>query len=136
MLQPRRTKFRKSFRGKNHGLAYVGNTVSNGEIGLQTLEPAWLNEKQLESARKAIVRETKRKGKIWLKVFPHKPFTKKPAEVRMGKGKGDVAGYVAVVKPGRVLFELAGIPLDVARIALEKASVKLPVKTQIINRGL
>lgn len=134
MLQPKRTKFRKSFRGRMTGLSYVGNNVHNGEIGLQTLEPAWLNEKQLESARKAIVRETKRKGKLWLKVFPHKSYTKKPAEVRMGKGKGDVAGYVAVVQPGRVLFELAGVPLDVARVALEKASVKLPVKTQIITR--
>jgi len=133
-LQPKRTKFRKAFRGDMHGLALRGCDVSNGEFGLQTLEPAWITEQQIESARKAIVRETKRKGKLWLKIFPHKPFTKKPAEVRMGKGKGDVAGYVAVVRPGRVLFEIAGVDAAVAKAAFDKASTKLNVKTQIIHR--
>jgi len=136
MLQPKRTKFRKSFRGRMKGLATSGMKVTSGDYGLQSLEPSWINEKQIESARKAIVRETKRKGKLWLKIFPHKSYTKKPAEVRMGKGKGDVAGYVAVVKPGRVMFEIAGVDKEVAVAALKKASTKLPVKTQIISRHI
>lgn len=118
------------------GQAKGGSEVEFGDMGLQSLEPCWITERHIESARKAIVRETKRKGKVWLRIFPHKPYTKKPAEVRMGKGKGDVAGYVAVVKPGRIMFEIAGVDLEVAREALRKAGNKLPVKTQIINREI
>jgi large subunit ribosomal protein L16 len=117
-------------------MARSGRDLSNGDFGLQSVDGSWINERQIEAARKAIVRETKRKGKLWLKIFPHKPYTKKPAETRMGKGKGDVAGYVAVVKPGRVIFELAGVEEVVAREALRKAGTKLPVKTQIINRHI
>lgn len=134
MLQPKRTKYRKAFRGRMKGNAQVGAEITNGEYGLQSLEPAWIKSNQIEAARKAIVRETKRKGKVWIKLFPHKPYTKKPAEVRMGKGKGDLAGYVAVVKPGTVLVEMAGVDESVAREALRKAATKFPVKTQIITR--
>jgi large subunit ribosomal protein L16 len=136
MLQPRRTKYRKSFRGRMKGLPRTGHKVINGEYGLQSLEPAWITERQIEAARKAIVRETKRKGKIWLKIFPHKPYTKKPGEVRMGKGKGDVEGYVAVVRPGRIMIEIAGVDDDVAKTSLKKAAQKFPVKTQIISREI
>lgn len=134
MLQPKRTKYRKSFRGRMRGLSTSGNSLVNGEFGLQAVEPAWVHSKQIEAARKAVVRETKRKGKLWLKIFPHKPYTKKPGEVRMGKGKGDVEGYVAVIKPGRIMFEIAGVTETVAREALRKAGQKLPIKTQIISR--
>jgi large subunit ribosomal protein L16 len=136
MLQPKKTKYRKQFRGRMKGKAKAGTEVTNGDLGLQSLEPAWINGRQLEAARKAIVRETKRKGKVWLKVFPDKPYTKKPAEVRMGKGKGEVDTYVAVVKPGRIIFEIAGVPEETAREALRKAGTKLPVKTNIISRGI
>jgi large subunit ribosomal protein L16 len=134
MLQPKRTKHRKHFRGKMKGDAKGGFVMVNGEIALQATDRSWIDARQIEAARKAIVRETKRKGKVWLRIFPDKPFTKKPAEVRMGKGKGDVAGYVSVVKPGRVIFEIAGVPLNIAREALRKAGHKLSVKTQIIER--
>lgn len=134
MLQPKRTKYRKSFRGRMRGVSTSGHNLVNGEFGLQAVEPAWVHSKQIEAARKAVVRETKRKGKLWLKIFPHKPYTKKPGEVRMGKGKGDVEGYVAVVKPGRIMFEIAGVAEIVAREALRKAGQKLPIKTQIISR--
>lgn len=110
--------------------------VTHGDFGLQSTEPAWINSQQLEAARKAIVRETKRRGKVWLKVFPHKPYSKKPAEVRMGSGKGEVAGYVAVVKPGKVMFEISGLPEETAKEALRKAGTKLPVKSQIISRDI
>lgn len=134
MLQPKRTKHRKSFRGRMRGLAIAGSDLTTGEFGLQAMEPAWVHSKQIEAARKAVVRETKRKGKLWLKIFPHKPYTKKPGEVRMGKGKGDVEGYVAVVKPGRIMLEIAGVSETIAREALRKAGQKLPIKTQIITR--
>jgi large subunit ribosomal protein L16 len=134
MLQPKRTKYRKQFRGRMKGLSHSGNEVINGEYGLQSVEPAWIKANQIEAARKVIVRETKRKGKIWLKIFPDKPYSKKPGEVRMGKGKGEVEGYVAVVRPGRVMIEIAGVPEDVAMSALRKAGQKFPVKTQIITR--
>lgn len=136
MLQPRKTKYRKSFRGKMRGMTKSSGLVTHGDFGLQTTEPAWISANQLEAARKAIVGETKRRGKVWMKVFPHKPYSKKPAEVRMGSGKGDVAGYVAVVKPGRVMFEISGLPDDIAKEALRKASTKLPVKCQIISREI
>lgn len=134
MLQPKKTKYRKTFKGKMRGVATSGNKISYGEFGLKSLDRSWITANQIESARKVIVRETKRKGKLWIKIFPDKPFTKKPAEVKMGKGKGDVQGYVAVVRPGRVLFELGGIDKQVAIKALSEASHKLPVKTKIIER--
>lgn len=135
MLQPKRTKYRKCFTGKMRGLAQKGNTITVGEFGLQALERSWINSRQIESARKVIVRETKRKGKLWIKIFPHKPYTKKPAEVKMGKGKGDVEGYVAVVKPGRVIFELGGVDEATATEALKQAGQKLPIKTKVITKN-
>ncbi len=121
-------------RGRMKGQATRGNTLTVGDYGLQALDCAWVESKQIESARKVIVREMKRKGKLWIRAFPDKPFTKKPAEVRMGKGKGDVAGYVAVIKPGRILFELGGVSRDIAYSALRKAGQKLPIKTKVINK--
>lgn len=134
MLQPKRTKYRKAFRGKMPGLATKGAEISNGEVGLQAKTRSWITSRQIEAARKVIVREVKRKGKLWIRIFPNKPYTKKPLEVRMGKGKGDVEGYVAVVKPGRILFELGGVNEEVARKALEKAGQKLPVLTRVVTK--
>ena len=134
MEGPRRTKHRKAFRGRMNGLALRGSELNMGEFGLKSVTRHWITAKQLESARKAIVKEMKRKGKLWIRVFPDKPFTKKPAEVRMGKGKGDVEGYVAVVKPGRILFELGGVTEEIANSALRKAAQKLPVLTKIISK--
>ncbi|MFW5702865.1 MAG: 50S ribosomal protein L16 [Candidatus Dojkabacteria bacterium] len=134
MLQPKRTKYRKQFRGKMRGRATAGNQLTNGAFGLQSLDRSWVSSRQIEAARKVIVRETKRKAKLWMKIFPDKPYTKKPAEVRMGKGKGDVDSYVAVVKPGRIIMEMSGVEASIAREALRKAAQKLPVKTQIIVR--
>lgn len=134
MLEPKRTKHRKVFRGKNRGVALRGNSLSMGEFGLQTLQRAWLNGKQIESARKVIVKEMKRKGKLWIKVFPDHSYTAKPAEVRMGKGKGEVQGYVAVIKPGRILFEISGVAEEVANEAFRKAGQKLPVLTKIVAK--
>jgi large subunit ribosomal protein L16 len=136
MLQPKQTKYRKQFRGRMRGKASSGYQVTNGDYGLKTLEAAWITAQQIEAARKAIVRETKRKGKVWLKIFPDKSYTKKPSEVRMGKGKGDVAGYVAVVKPGRIMFEMGGVDDKIAIAALRKAGMKLPVKTEIVEKEL
>jgi large subunit ribosomal protein L16 len=116
------------------GDATSGAELAMGEFALQSTTRSWIDSRQLEAARKALVREMKRKGKLWIRVFPHLPYTKKPAEVRMGKGKGDVAGYVAVVRPGRIIFELGGIPESVARAALKKAAQKLPVLTRIISK--
>lgn len=136
MLQPKKTKHRKQFRGKRGGIVVKkGAVITMGDFALQAIERAWVTERQIESARKAIVRETKRKGKLWLKIFPDKPYTAKPAETRMGKGKGDVAGYVSVVKPGRVLFELGGVTEEVAREAFRVAGHKLPIKTQFVTRA-
>lgn len=134
MLSPAKTKYRKMFKlkGSMSGLASRGNQVTVGEYGLQTLERCNMTGNQIEAARKVIVRETGRKGKLWLRIFPSKPVTNKPAEVRMGSGKGDVVKYVAVVKPGKLLFELGGVDLATAKLALEKASAKLPVKTKFI----
>lgn len=117
------------------GDATSGAELAMGEFALQSTTRSWIDSRQLEAARKAVVREMKRKGKLWIRIFPHLPYTKKPAEVRMGKGKGDVAGYVAVVRPGRIIFELGGIPEGVARAALNKAAQKLPILTRIISKN-
>lgn len=134
MLMPKRVKYRRVHRGRLTGQAQRGAEVHFGEYGLQALEPCWMTSRQLEAARRAIVRYIKRGGKIWIRVFPDKPVSKKPAETRMGGGKGAPDHWVAVVKPGRVLFEIAGVREDVAREALRLASHKLPIKTQFIRR--
>ena len=134
MLQPKRTKFRKQFKGRNRGLAQRGNFVAFGDYGLKSLDRGQLTSRQIEAARRAMTRFVKRGGKIWIRVFPDKPITKKPLEVRMGKGKGNPEGWVAVVKPGRMMFELEGVPEDVARRALELAAAKLPVKCKFVVR--
>lgn len=132
MLQPKRLKHRKHFRGKMTGKSVSGATLAFGEIGLKTLECSWIKAKQIESARKAISHATKRLGKLWIRIFPDKTYTKKAAGSRMGGGKGEIEGYVAVVKPGRILFELTGVTESVAKRALWLAGRKLPVKTKII----
>ncbi|MBT9163298.1 MAG: 50S ribosomal protein L16 [Chloroflexi bacterium] len=134
MLQPKRVKFRKSQRGRRKGKAYSSNVVDFGEFGLQALEPAWVTSRQIEAARRAIVHHTKRGGQVWIRIFPDKPVTARPPETRMGKGKGPVDHWVAVVKPGRVLFEIAGIREDMAREALRLASHKLPISTRQITK--
>jgi len=134
MLQPKRTKFRKAFKGRMKGIATRGNKLTMGEYGLQALNRGIIKANQLESARKVIVRETKRRGKLWVKIFPAKPYTRKPAEVKMGKGKGDVECYVVVIKPGRVIFELGGISREVALKALKEAGHKLPMRTRVITK--
>lgn len=134
MLMPKRVKYRKQQRGRMKGKATKGNTVTYGEYGLQALEPGWITSNQIEAARIALTRYTRRGGKVWIKIFPHKPVTKKPAETRMGSGKGSPEYWVAVVKPGRVMFEVAGIPEDMAREALRLASHKLPVKCKFVKR--
>jgi len=134
MLMPKRMKYRKQMRGRMKGRATQGNTVAFGEYGLQALEPVWLTARQIEAARRTMVRYTKRRGKVWIRVFPDKPFTKKAAETRMGKGKGSVEYYVCVVKPGRILFEMGGIPEEDAFEALRLAAFKLPIKTKLVKR--
>jgi len=134
MLMPKRVKRRKVFRGRMTGKATRGNVVSNGEFGIQALEPAWITSNQIEAARIAMTRFVKRGGKVWIKIFPDKPVTKKPAETRMGSGKGSPEYWVAVVKPGRVLFEIAGVTEEAAREALRLAMHKLPVKCKFITR--
>lgn len=134
MLMPKRVKYRKQFRGRMKGKARRGAAVQFGEYGLQALEPAWITSRQIEAARRAVVRHIKRRGKVWIRVFPDKPVTKKPAETRMGKGKGAVDHWVAVVKPGRVMFELAGVSEEMAREAMRLASHKLPIKTRFLSR--
>lgn len=134
MLMPKRVKRRKVQRGKIRGKAHRGNTITYGEYGLQALEPAWINSNQIEAARVAMTRYIKRGGKVWIKIFPHKPVTQKPAETRMGSGKGAPEYWVAVVKPGRVLFELSGVNEETAVRALTLASHKLPIKTKIIKQ--
>ena len=136
MLMPKRVKHRKQFRGSMKGAAHRGNTISNGEFGIVALEPSWVKSNQIEAARIAMTRYIKRGGKVWIKIFPDKPVTKKPAEVRMGSGKGAPEYWVAVVKPGRVLFEMSGVPVDVAREAMRLAAHKLPVKTKFITREM
>lgn len=134
MLQPKIEKYRKKFRGRMKGLAGRGNRLTVGEYGLKALSRGWVSARQLEAARKAITHYTKRKGKLWIRVFPDKSYTRKPAEVKMGGGKGDVEGYVVVVKPGRILVELGGIESDIAREALRRAGQKLSVKTKFVSR--
>jgi len=134
MLVPKRVKHRREFRGKMRGYAKGGDTVSFGEYGLQATTSHWITNRQIESARIAMTRYMKRGGKVWIKIFPHKPYTKKPLEVRMGSGKGSPEGWVAVVKPGKVMFEIAGVSEEVAREALRLASHKLPVKCKIVKR--
>ena len=132
MLLPKRVKYRRVQRGRMTGKATRGNTVTYGEFGLQALEPAWIKSNQIEAARVAMTRYTKRGGQVWIKIFPDKPVTKKPADTRMGSGKGSPEYWVAVVKPGRVMFEIAGVPEETAREALRLASHKLPIKTKIV----
>ncbi len=134
MLMPKRVKYRKQHRGRMTGKAYRGCEVLYGEYGLQALEPAWVSDRQIEAARVALTRYIKRGGKVWIKIFPDKPVTQKPAETRMGSGKGNPEYWVAVVKPGRVLFELAGVSEDVAREAMRLAAFKLPLKTRFVKR--
>src|SRR6186997_82500 len=134
MLMPKRTKYRKMFKGRMTGLSYRGSTVAFGQYGLQALEPAWISSRQIEAARRAITNYLKRGGKVWIRIFPDKPVTHKPAETRMGSGKGNPEYWVAVVKPGRTLFELSFPDEATARVALEKAIQKLPIKARIITR--
>ena len=134
MLLPKRTKYRKQHRGRMKGRAGRGNKLSFGEFGLQALEPCWMTSRQIEAARRAIVRHVKRGGKRWIRIFPDKPVTSKPAETRMGAGKGAVDHWVAVVKPGRMIFEISGVPEESAREAMRLASHKLPIKTQFVSR--
>jgi len=134
MLMPKRVKHRKTHRGRRTGMASRGVDVSFGDFGIQALEPAWVTSRQIEAARIAMTRQIKRGGKVWIRIFPDKPFTKKPAETRMGKGKGNPEGWVAVIKPGRVLFEIGGISKVLAIEALELARDKLPLKTKILVR--
>jgi large subunit ribosomal protein L16 len=134
MLMPKRVKYRKAHRGRMKGKATRGAEVSFGDFGLQALEPSWITSRQIEAARRTIVRYVRRGGKLWIRVFPDKPVTNKPAETRMGSGKGNVDHWVAVVKPGRVLFEIAGVGEDAAREAFRLASQKLPIKTQFVSR--
>ena len=134
MLLPKRTKFRKQHRGRLKGKACRGNKISYGDYALQALEPTWLTSRQIEATRRTITRYTKRGGKLWITVFPDKPVTFRAAESRMGSGKGAVDYWVAVVKPGKILFEMSGVPLELAKAAMKTASYKLPVKTKFITR--
>ena len=134
MLMPKRVKRRRVFRGRMKGKALRGNKVTYGDFGLQAQEPAWITSNQIEAARVAMTRYTKRGGQVWIKIFPDKPVTKQPAETRMGSGKGSPEYWVAVVKPGRIMFEIAGVSEEVAREALRLASHKLPIKTKIVKR--
>ena len=134
MLQPKRVKYRKQQRGRMKGVAQRGATLAFGDYGLKAMEPCWLTNRQLEAGRVALTRAVKRGGKIWIRVFPDKPFTKKPAETRMGKGKGNPEYWVAVVMPGRILYEMEGTPEDMAREAFRLASQKLPIRTKFVKR--
>jgi large subunit ribosomal protein L16 len=134
MLMPKKVKYRKQQRGRRSGKAWRGSTLAFGEYGLKALENAWITDRQIEAARVAITRFIKRSGKLWIRVFPDKPFTKKPAETRMGKGKGAVERWVAVVKPGRILFEMAGVDQATAREAMDLAAHKMPIPTEFITR--
>jgi large subunit ribosomal protein L16 len=136
MLQPKRTKYRKTQKGRNRGLAQVGNRVSFGEFGLKATTRGFITARQIEAARRAITRHVRRGGKLWIRVFPDKPITKKPIEVRMGKGKGNVEYWVAAVQPGRVLYEIQGVSEEVARQAFGRAAAKLAVKTTFVSRSM
>jgi len=135
MLMPKRTKYRKQQRGRMKGKAFRGSKVEFGEFGLKALEPAWITSRQIEAARIAMTRHIKRGGRVWIRIFPDKPVTKKPAETRMGKGKGSPEFWVAVVKPGRILFEIEGVAPEVAQEAIRLASHKLPIKTKFVTRS-
>ena len=134
MLMPKRTKYRKTHKGRMTGKAQRGSRVAFGEYGLQSMEPGWITSRQIESARIAMTRAIKRGGKVWITIFPDKPITEKPAETRMGSGKGNPEYWVAVVKPGRVMFEMSGVDEDLAREAMRRASHKLPVRTKFVKR--
>jgi large subunit ribosomal protein L16 len=136
MLMPKRFKWRKQMRGRMRGKALRGAEVSFGDYGIQALEPGWISARQIEAARRAIVRSMRRRGKVWIRIFPDKPYTKRAAESRMGKGKGSVEYWVAVVKPGRIMFEIGGLPDDVAVEALRLAQYKLSIKTKIVSREI
>jgi len=136
MLQPKRTKFRKQFKGRNRGVATRGNKVSFGEYGLKATEHGRITSRQIEAARRALSRHVKRGGKVWIRIFPDKPISKKPLEVRQGKGKGNVEYWVALVQPGRMMFEIEGVPEDLAREALKLAAAKLPVKSSFESRTI
>lgn len=135
MLSPKRTKFRKQHRGRMRGMAYRGNEVQFGDFALQAIEPSWITARQIEAARRAMTRYIKRGGKIWIRIFPDKPITMRPAETRMGSGKGNPEFWVAVVKPGRIMFEMNGVAEPIAREAMRLAAQKLPIKTKFINRN-
>ena len=135
MLLPKKTKYRKQQRGRRAGTSKGQTAVAFGDYGLKSLEAGWLTNRQIEAARIAMTRKIKRGGKVWINIFPDKPYTKKPAETRMGSGKGNPEGWVAVVKPGRVMFELSGVSEDLAREAMELAGTKLPVKTKFVSKG-
>ena len=134
MLMPKRTKYRKQMRGRMSGTETRGTTIQYGDFGLQSLEPAWINSRQIEAARRAMTRSIKRGGQVWIRIFPDKPVTAKPAETRMGSGKGNPEYWVAVVKPGRILFEMAGVEKAVAVEALDLAAQKLPIKVRVIEK--
>ncbi len=135
MLSPKKVKFRKQMRGRMKGKALTGSTLNHGDFGLQAVECGYISSRQIESARIAMTRHVKRGGKMWIRFFPDKPVTKKPAEVRMGKGKGPTDAWVAVIKPGRILYEMEGVPRDMAKEALRLASHKLPIKTRFVERN-
>jgi large subunit ribosomal protein L16 len=134
MLMPKRTKYRKMMRGRMTGKATRGSTIAFGEFALQALEPAWISSRQIEAARRAITNYLKRGGKVWIRIFPDKPVTQKPAETRMGSGKGNPEYWVAVVKPGRIMFEVAGVPQDRAEEALQRAAMKMPIKCKVLTK--
>lgn len=134
MLSPRKTKYRKQFKGRIHGVAQRGTTLNFGSFGLKAMQPNRITARQIEAARRAITRHIRRQGRVWIRIFPDVPVTSKPAEVRMGKGKGSVEFWCARVKPGRIMFELDGVPAELARGALERAAAKLPMKTKIVTR--
>jgi large subunit ribosomal protein L16 len=135
MLSPKKIKFRKQQKGRMRGMAYRGSDLNFGEYGLQALECGYITSKQIEAARIAMTRHVKRGGKMWIRIFPDKPYTKKPAEVRMGKGKGSPEGWVAVIRPGRILYEMEGVPVELAREAFRRAAHKLPIRTRFVVRG-
>lgn len=135
MLQPKKSKYRKQFRGKRRGISTRGASVDFGDFGLKAMNNGWLSSNHIESARRTITHHTKRLGKLWIRVFPHKPVTKKAAGAKMGSGKGDIDKHVSIVKPGRILFELGGVTEEVAREAFRKASHKIPMKTRFVERG-
>lgn len=134
MLMPKRVKWRKQHRGRMTGRATRGAELSFGEFGLQAMEPGWVSARQIEAARRAIVREMKRRGKVWIRIFPDKPYTHRPPETRMGKGKGNVEYWVSVVKPGRIMFEVGGLPGDIAKVALQQASYKFSIRTKVVSK--